>query len=90
MTQSGHCHKRCPLFAYNDCGNRRQEEDRHRHGDPGELCKELKADPTEARVKLRAAVAAKKIKHAGGQASTWPKGSPALKSVREILKGDKD
>jgi hypothetical protein len=54
-----------------------------------ELCKELKIDAAEARVKLRAAVAAKKLKHAAGQPwGPWPKGSASLKAVREIVKND--
>lgn len=50
-----------------------------------ELCGELKLDPIEARVKLRAAVAAKKLMHKAKQPWVWPKSSPAIKTVRAIL-----
>ena len=52
------------------------------------LCKELGIAPVDARVKLRAAVAAKKLKHSPGESWSWPKGSPAIKDVKAILKGD--
>jgi hypothetical protein len=44
-----------------------------------------KCRPTAARVKLRAAVANKKLKHDHGQAWEWPKGSAAIKDVRATL-----
>jgi hypothetical protein len=56
-----------------------------------QLCTELKADPREAREKLRLAVRdAKKNpelakSHKPGHAWEWPKGSPALKEVRAAL-----
>jgi hypothetical protein len=56
-----------------------------------QLCTELKADPREAREKLRLAVRdAKKNpelakSHKPGHAWEWPKGSPALKEVRIAL-----
>jgi hypothetical protein len=51
------------------------------------LCAELKIEPYDARVKLRAAVADKKIKHHAKAAWEWPKGDAQLKIVRAILKG---
>ena len=56
-----------------------------------QLCTELKADPREAREKLRLAV--RDIKknpelaksHKPGNAWEWPKNSPALKEVRAAL-----
>jgi hypothetical protein len=53
-----------------------------------ELCAELKIDPYEARVKLRAAVADKKIKHAPKSAWQWERGDDELKKVRALLKKD--
>jgi hypothetical protein len=56
-----------------------------------QLCTELKADPREARERLRLAVRdAKKNpelakSHKPGHAWEWPKGSPALKEVRVAL-----
>jgi hypothetical protein len=56
-----------------------------------QLCTELKADPREARERLRLAVRdAKKNpelakSHKPGHAWEWPKGSPALKEVRAAL-----
>jgi hypothetical protein len=56
-----------------------------------QLCTELKADPREAREKLRLAVRdAKKNpelakSHKPGNAWEWPKNSPALKEVRAAL-----
>jgi hypothetical protein len=56
-----------------------------------QLCTELKADPREAREKLRLAVRdAKKNpelakSHKPGRAWEWPKNSPALKEVRAAL-----
>jgi hypothetical protein len=56
-----------------------------------QLCTELKADPREAREKLRLAVRdAKKNpelakSHKPGHAWEWPKSSPALKEVRVAL-----
>jgi hypothetical protein len=51
------------------------------------ICAEMKIDPTEARVKLRAA--GKKLRHAQGQPWTWSKGSPVIKEVKAILEGEK-
>jgi hypothetical protein len=51
------------------------------------LCAELKIEPYDARVKLRAAVADKKIKHHPKSAWEWPKGDAQIKIVRAILKG---
>jgi transcriptional accessory protein Tex/SPT6 len=51
-----------------------------------DICKELKVDPREARVRLRAAVADKKIKHAAGKPWSWPKDSPVIKQVKTLLK----
>jgi hypothetical protein len=51
------------------------------------LCVELKCDPRDARVKLRAAVKEKKIKHAAKKAWEWNKGDSELKVVRDVLKG---
>jgi hypothetical protein len=48
------------------------------------ICKELKVDPTAARVKLRSAAADKKIKHKAKSAWAWEKGE--LKMVRALLK----
>jgi hypothetical protein len=53
-----------------------------------QICAEMKIDPTDARVKLRAA--GKKIEHAPGQPWQWSKGSPVIKEVRAIVKGDED
>jgi len=50
------------------------------------ICKELKVDSTHARVKLRDAVKDKKLKHEKGSSWRWPKGSPAIKEVRALLK----
>jgi len=56
-----------------------------------QLCTELKANPREAREKLRLAVRdAKKNpelakSHKPGNAWEWPKSSPALKEVRVVL-----
>ena len=56
-----------------------------------QLCTELKANPREAREKLRLAVRdAKKNpelakSHKSGQAWEWPKNSPTLKEVRAAL-----
>jgi hypothetical protein len=56
-----------------------------------QLCTELKADPREARERLRLAVRdAKKNpelakSHKPGHAWEWPKTSPALKEVRAVL-----
>jgi hypothetical protein len=56
-----------------------------------QLCTELKADPREAREKLRfAARDAKKNpelakSHKPGNAWEWAKNSPALKEVRAVL-----
>jgi hypothetical protein len=56
-----------------------------------QLCTELKADPREAREKLRLAVRDVKKNpelaksHKPGHAWEWPKGSPALKEVRAAL-----
>jgi hypothetical protein len=56
-----------------------------------QLCTELKANPREAREKLRLAVRdAKKNpelakSHKPGNAWEWPKNSPALKEVRVVL-----
>jgi hypothetical protein len=53
-----------------------------------ELCAELTIDPHDARVKLRAAVADKKIKHAPKSAWQWERGNDELKKVRALLKKD--
>jgi hypothetical protein len=56
-----------------------------------QLCTELKADPREARERLRIAVRdAKKNpelakSHKPGNAWEWPKNSSALKEVRAVL-----
>jgi hypothetical protein len=56
-----------------------------------QLCTELKADPREAREKLRLAVRDTKKNpelaksHKPGNAWEWPKNSPALKEVRAAL-----
>ena len=56
-----------------------------------QLCTELKANPREAREKLRLAIRdAKKSpelakSHKPGNAWEWPKNSPALKEVRAVL-----
>jgi hypothetical protein len=56
-----------------------------------QVCTELKADPREAREKLRLAVRDVKKNpelaksHKPGHAWEWPKGSPALKEVRAAL-----
>jgi len=56
-----------------------------------QLCTELKADPREARAKLRIAVRdAKKNpelakSHKPGRSWEWPKNSPVLKEVRAAL-----
>jgi hypothetical protein len=56
-----------------------------------QLCIELKADPREAREKLRLAVRDVKKNpelaksHKPGHAWEWPKASPALKEVRSAL-----
>jgi hypothetical protein len=56
-----------------------------------QLCTELKADPREAREKLRVAVRdAKKNpelakSHKPGHAWEWPKNSAAVKEVRAVL-----
>jgi hypothetical protein len=56
------------------------------------LCKELKIEPYDARVKLRAAVKdAKKYpalakSHKAKGAWSWPKGDAAIKEARAILK----
>src|SRR5262249_39363246 len=52
-----------------------------------ELCAELKIDPYDARVTLRAAVADTKIKHATGQPWEWPKGSDALAATHTAQLG---
>lgn len=49
------------------------------------LCAELKIHPREARVKLRAAVDEKRIKHASGSSWKFEKGSSVLKTVRALL-----
>jgi hypothetical protein len=51
-----------------------------------ELCKEMKIDPTDARVKLRAA--GKKLRHTPGKAWEWGRGSPVIKEVKAILKSE--
>jgi len=51
-----------------------------------QICTDLKINAVEARVKLRTAVADKKIKHEAKTAWEWTKGSPELKKVREILR----
>jgi hypothetical protein len=48
--------------------------------------RELKRYAYDLRVVLRAAVAKKEIKHAPKSAWEWPKSSPELKKVRELLK----
>ncbi len=50
------------------------------------ICKELKVDPTQARRKLRDAVAEKKLKHQAKSAWEWAKNSPDLKTVRALLR----
>jgi hypothetical protein len=56
-----------------------------------QLCTELKADPREAREKLRIAVRDTKKNpelaksHKPGRSWEWPKNSPALKEVRVVL-----
>jgi hypothetical protein len=49
-----------------------------------QICADLKMDPTEARVKLRAA--GKRVRHTQGQPWEWSKGSPVLKEVKAVLK----
>lgn len=55
-----------------------------------QICTELKIDPTEARVKLRAA--GKRLRHTAGKPWEWSKGSPVIKEVGAILteNADKD
>ena len=53
-----------------------------------DLCTQLKIDPTAARVKLRAAVAAGTIKHEAGKSWEWARDAAALNEVRALLKGD--
>ena len=56
-----------------------------------QLCTELKADPREAREKLRIAARDSKKNpelaksHKPGRSWEWPKSSPALKEVRAVL-----
>jgi len=58
----------------------------------GALCSELKIEPYDARVKLRAAVKDAKAypalakSHAPRKSWEWPKGSPALDEARKALK----
>lgn len=55
----------------------------------GEICKELKVDPREARQKLRAAEAKKYptiAAHKPKQPWEWPKGSDGEKECRALLK----
>jgi hypothetical protein len=51
-----------------------------------EICTEMKIDPTEARLKLRAA--GKGLRHTAGQPWEWSKGSPVIKEVKAILKDE--
>jgi hypothetical protein len=48
----------------------------------------LKIDPIDATVKLRAA--GKRLRHTAGKAWEWQKGSPVIKEVKAIRKGDED
>jgi len=53
-----------------------------------ELCTTLKIDPTDARVKLRAAVGKGTIKHEAGASWEWAKDAVALPEVRKIIQGE--